>query len=139
LKSKIFYFFPERPSKGHIFLEEDVISFSQGSKKHAWHISEINRIEVLFNKIILALVVGGTLMSLTGVSIIKGYLGMWEGSIGITIGTLLLYYGWQGRHMLIIYRLNHQKKVISISENHQRWVPFIQLIQMAKSQYSRQP
>ena len=106
-------------------MNEDILRIETGKKTYDIPVFEIFGLEFIYNKAILWLVIGGLITSFSGVGFIKGIINPWISLINIIFGTLLFYYGWQGRSMLQITYGLHKKLVISVDDNAKRWYNFI--------------
>lgn len=117
--------YENQPDKGYIDLGKDVLHISTSKKQYEIAVIEVSRMEFVYNKSILWLVIGGLSASLAGVGFIKSIISPWAALAYIIFGVLLFYYGWQGRSMLQIQYGLHGKLVLSVDDNERRWSNFI--------------
>ena len=127
--------FENQPDKGKISVSDDIMNIDAGKHQYNIPVFEIHRLDFVYNKSILWLVMGGVIASLSGVGFIKSIINPWEGLVYIVFGVLLLYYGWQGRSMLQIHYGLHKKIVLSVDDNEKRWYNFIAAVRELKAQY----
>jgi len=65
-------------------------------------LNQIKKLDTKFRYFILPIIVGGIMAPFFLIATFSNYLAGMPGIIGITIGTLLLYYGFTGSHQLSI-------------------------------------
>lgn len=128
--------FNEKPEKGRVEIENEVFVLEEkGKEKMEIHLSEIHAAAFVYNKLILWLVIGGTVAPLAGVGFIKSILNPWVALAFIVGGILTFYYGWQGRSMLQITYGIHKKIVVGVDDNARKWHAFIAALRELRALY----
>jgi hypothetical protein len=96
------------------------LSIIKKNKTDFFHLKEIKSVSLELKKMILPILVGGTVAPLTFLDILKNGNNTWW-AITIAFGTLLLlYYGWRGRYQLKI-SLHHTERYFFIKNKNVCW------------------
>ncbi len=127
--------FEKNPAKGEIKMDEEILLITVDSKKYDIPFFEVSRMEFVTNKLVLWLIIGGLVASLSGIGFVKGIINPWESLIYIVFGVLLFYKGWLGRSMLQIQYGLDKKLVISVDDNAKRWYNFIAAFRELRGRY----
>ena len=84
------------------YLTEHFFILKKGTKEDYYPRSFLRKVSISKKKMLMPLVSGGILASLSLISIIVGIYYPWFVLITLTLGAFLLYYGYRGKEFLII-------------------------------------
>jgi len=76
-------------------------------KLHIFELKEVNKIQLEFKYLIIPLIVGGIVLSLSLVGIFSAVVERWAGVVLVTIGIMLLYFGIRGTYQVSVKTFTH--------------------------------
>ena len=83
-------------------LSDKELQIKKSDKTHIFSIKEIKKIEMEFRYLIIPLIVGGIVLSLSLVGIFSAVVESWVGMMLVSIGAILLYFGIKGSYQVSI-------------------------------------
>jgi hypothetical protein len=98
------YSLKERDS---LTLLDNQLQIKKEEKVHVFDLSEIRNINVEFKYLIIPLIVGGIVLSLSLLGIFSAVVEQWAGMVLVTIGIILLYLGIKGTYQVSVKTISH--------------------------------
>ena len=88
-------------------LFEDQLHIQRQDQLHIFALKEIKDLKLEFKYLIIPLIVGGIVFSLSLVGIFSSVLERWAGVLLVTIGIILLYFGIRGTYQFSVQTITH--------------------------------
>ena len=88
-------------------LLENELQIKKEERIHIFNLSEIRKVNIEFKYLIIPLIVGGIVLSLSLLGIFSAIVEKWAGMLFVTIGFILLYLGIKGAYQLSVTTISH--------------------------------
>ncbi|UZR95373.1 hypothetical protein [Chondrinema litorale] len=86
----------------YLRLSDSELQIRKSEKTHIFSLKEIKSLDMEFRYLIIPLIIGGIVLSLSLVSIFSAVVESWVGMMLVSIGVILLYFGIKGSYQVSV-------------------------------------